>query len=115
MTTPTPEAIEAAARAIADADLDNEPSDWQRELATAALSAAYPLVEAQAKAEALREAADDLNPQLREYRLGAHEVLTQRIKPAGGDDTRSLQLALVAAKHTESWLRARASTIEAAE
>lgn len=82
---------------------------------SAALTAAAPYIAAQAKAEALREAAADLNSQLREYRLGAHEVLTQKIKPSGGDDTRSLQLALVAAKHTESWLRARAATIEAAE
>lgn len=105
MTTPVAipvKAIEAAAR-------ESGISTYE---ARAALTAALPFIAAHAKAEALREAAADLNSQLREYRLGAHEVLTQKIKPSGGDDTRSLQLALVAAKHTESWLRARAASIE---
>lgn len=75
MSTPTPTAIEAAARAI------NEKHDfpaplWEslvnskdranqhrvmrdRAYATAALAAAYPIIAAQAKAEALREAADE--------------------------------------------------------
>lgn len=123
----THEAIEAAARALFDltpaenlayatihrwVDLHEQDRIYYRRLATAALTAAYPLIAAQAKGDAWGEGAADLNSQLREYRLGAHEVLTQKIKPSGGDDTRSLQLALVAAKHTESWLRARAATIE---
>ena len=67
MTTPTPEAVEAAARALSasiNPDLDWGTCDqyYQRDLridATAALTAAYPLMEAQDKAEALREAADE--------------------------------------------------------
>ncbi|MGO4298271.1 hypothetical protein, partial [Glutamicibacter sp. MCAF14] len=65
-------------------------------------------VRAEAKAEALREAADALNPELINYRRDAMEALSQPIRPAGGDSTMSLQLALVAANRTAVWLRARA-------
>lgn len=93
MTTPSPEAIEAAARTLLDltpaenlayaavprwADLHEQDRIYYRRLATAALSSAYPLIVsaktvegvwtmtdaefkrslAQAKAEALQEAAD---------------------------------------------------------
>ncbi|MGO4297370.1 hypothetical protein, partial [Glutamicibacter sp. MCAF14] len=65
-------------------------------------------VRAEAKAEALEEAADTLNPELINYRRDAMEALSQPIRPAGGDSTMSLQLALVAANRTAVWLRARA-------
>lgn len=64
MTTPTSEAIEAAARALHEHNKHSSMA-WDdhkqtyRAYATAALSAAYPLMEAKAKAEALREAADE--------------------------------------------------------
>lgn len=76
MTTPTPsnEAIEAAAAAICLLDYAVQ---WERmgeagrkpcrNLATAALTAAYPLIVAQAKAEALREAAENFPAELPEF------------------------------------------------
>lgn len=66
-------------------------------------------VRADAKREALVEAAGALNPELVHYRRDAMEVLTQQTKPAGGDETLSLQFALVAAGHTRDWLRGRAA------
>lgn len=64
---------------------------------------------AEAKAEALEEAAEALNPELINYRRDAMEALSQRIQPAGGDDTLSLQLALVAATRTRDWLHSLAN------
>ncbi|MGP5256415.1 hypothetical protein [Glutamicibacter ardleyensis] len=66
-------------------------------------------IKAEAKAEALRDAADTLNPELINYRRDAMEALSQPIRPAGGDSAMSLQLALVAANRTAVWLRARAN------
>lgn len=95
MTTPTPEAIEAAARAICAAQFPDvadayawnvqfeDGKEEYRAEATAALSAAYPFIAAQAKGEALREAADAC----------AQDYETT--------DTRSVA----------KWLRARAATI----
>ena len=65
MSTPAPEAIEAAEAGMyqrmtwASLHWNALDPDQQRELATAALTAAYPIIAAQAKAEALREAADE--------------------------------------------------------
>lgn len=67
------------------------------------------IIRAEAKAEALRDAADTLNPELINYRRDAMEALSQPIRPAGGDSTMSLQLALVAANRTAVWLRDRAN------
>lgn len=89
----TPEAIEAAARAICltayGVELERMGDHGQatsRREATAALTAAYPCMEAQAKAEALREAAD-----------GAFK----------DKSIQGLQRTLIG-----TWLRARATTIE---
>lgn len=71
-------------------------------------------IRAEAKAEALRDAADTLNPELINYRRDAMEALSQPIRPAGGDSTMSLQLALVAANRTAEWLRARANQYKGA-
>lgn len=54
MTTPTPEAIEAAEDAYRKV-ANGTCHPTLRDVLTAALTAAYPLMEAQAKAEALRE------------------------------------------------------------
>lgn len=75
MSDPTPEAIEAAARALmwkklpfggkdATVSLDANAAHAAAQLA---LSAAYPLMEAQAKAEALREAAANFPAELPEF------------------------------------------------
>ena len=98
-----PEAIEAAARALFDltpaenlayatiprwVDLHEQDRIYYRRLATAALTAAYPLIEASAKAEALREAAESFQGVM----IGI-----------GGRDPRTSGAA---------WLRARAELIE---
>ena len=57
MTTPNPEAIEAALDAVRA--IDGPASIGSEEVVTAALTAAAPFIAAQAKAEALREAADE--------------------------------------------------------
>lgn len=116
MTAPTPEAIEAGARAMFASEqcdlrqgLDLEAnwmgrlSDHDREeyrrLTTAALTAAAPTIAAQAKAEALREAAEYL------------------AKPGvvwHGDSGVSVDVGnkfLLRPKLVD-WLRARAATIE---
>ena len=82
MTTPTPEAIEAAAEGIymmspwRKNTYDNQTYSWAEiaeyhetfiEEASAALTAAYPLIAAQAKAEALREAAANFPAELQEF------------------------------------------------
>lgn len=68
-------------------------------------------VRAEAKAEALRDAAGTLNPELINYWRDAMEALSQPIRPIGGDSAMSLQLALVAANRTAVWLRDRAELI----
>lgn len=92
MTTPTPEAIEAAACELAA--MDDQLGNWNmgspnyhgvyRRRAQRVLTAAAPLIAAQAKVEALMEAANACAP---DYET---------------TDTRSVA----------KWLRARAATIE---
>ena len=98
MTTPTPEAIEAAARALWLTGSSAKPSPWDevsdglkgryRMFATAALTAAAPFIAAKAKTEALREAAD---------------VFQGVMIGVNGRDPRTSGAA---------WLRARAELIE---
>lgn len=101
----TPEAIEAAEAGMyqrmtwASLHWNALDPDQQRELATSALTAAYPLMEAQAKAEALREAADALNTEAVGFQIG----WSSSPKDVGKLD---------GIAQTRDWLRARAATIE---
>ena len=102
----TPEAIEAAADALAKAEgrgslsrLSKADQKYYRELMTAALTAAAPLMEAQAKAEALREAADALNTEAVGFQIGWSSNPTDVGKLDGIAQTRG-------------WLCVRAATIE---
>lgn len=103
MTTPTPEAIGAAARALLAitpaehlpyvavpcwSDLHEPDKVYYRRLATEALTAAAPFIAAKAKTEALREAAD---------------VFQGVMIGVNGRDPRTSGAA---------WLRARAELIE---
>ena len=98
MTTPTTEAIEAAARAMRESDLarvgDASPLAYYERLA----GAAAPFIAAQAKAEALREAADALDlpgSNAHGYYSGHADFGYSEAETHAGD-----------------WLRARAATIE---
>lgn len=98
--TPTPEAIEAAARALSGLTHEHweiaatHLKDSNRWEAQVALSAAAPFIAAQVKAEALREAADA---------WGAGEWM---------DDFTHVTDDVSAVQATVKWLRARAATIE---
>lgn len=109
MTAPSKEAIEAAARAMFDltpaenlayatiprlVDLHEQDRIYYRRLATAALTAAYPLIAAQAKVEALREAALAMD------NIAVNTLVTSR---SGVSSTWG---------NAADWLRARAATIE---
>lgn len=98
MTTPTPEAIKAAEAAL---DLHGEYST-NDQLAVIALTAATPFIAAQAKAEALREAADALNTEAIGFQNGWSSSPTDVGKLDGIAQTRD-------------WLRARAATFEGAD
>lgn len=109
MTTPTPEAIEAAEAGMyqrmtwASLHWNALDPDQQRELAAAALTAAAPIIAAQAKAEALRELTDSY--------MGEWPFM--RKKWGGNDDTEANAARDIAMK-TMRWLQQQAETAEAA-
>jgi hypothetical protein len=123
MSEPTPEAVEAAAKAImssehieppyaafsrdypddldglrhADLEADRQNMAAMREVATAALSAAAPFLIREAQAQALEEAAKALD-------LPGSSATGYY---SGNDDAGYRE----AENHTENWLRARAAAI----
>ena len=103
MTTPTPEAIEAAARALLFRETMSEGGLSLDQMADIALTAAAPFIAAQAKAEALREAAEYID-------AGDYADMN----PDGTMRPRLTQVQISQRNRTvtANWLRARAATIE---
>lgn len=91
MTIPSKEQIEAAARALLFRETMSDDGLSLDQMAQIALSAAYPLMEAQAKGEALREAADTIEARPDMKVNTTYAAITQE---------------------SVNWLRARAATIE---
>lgn len=104
MTTPTPEAIEAAARAMSEAWRDmhtNEALGYQRMLSTAALTAAAPFIVSAKSAEGVWTMTDA------EFQRSRTQAKVDVLREAAFDLPGGLSR-----KGFYHWLRARAATTE---
>lgn len=115
MSNPTPEAVEAARHAFA---LSKDPGNgrtteqwWAvRSSAHATFDAALEKVKAQAKAEALREAADELAA-----RCDRTELEIQALSNRSNLNTCGMRWGIRHDRVLVRWLRARAATTEGSQ